>query len=1389
MTEKSADFEYAIGLDLGTTSVGFVAMKPDYKLVRAKGREIIGVRLFNSADSAAKRRTYRTTRRRLARRKWRLRFVDNIFASAITGQDPNFFKRRQYSWVHRKDAQNRDHYYQGLIFDSLEDDKRFYACYPTMYHLRKDLMEHDTDPRTGQPFDIREIYMAIHHLIKFRGHFLISGSFDASKTFDAKQLITLLQQLVHEFATEEHPANFNDVDANEIKAALIDTHHSRSARVNNTLTLFGTLSKTQKEIVKQALVAIVGNKPDFAKIFGLTDIESSDNNKYKFPFNDKNIDSKSTELENLLDEDDTESFRALRQMYDAITLMQLLGENTTLSDAMIQRYETHKRNWETCKTYLRNDFNKEVVNHNYLVLTHQWNKLEKPISMTQRDNECAKAKKFFEKLITDSSLDDKKDLLRQLADDALFPLERSSDNGVIPHQLHLHELHVIIERQRKYYPFLADTVDVDDGFGKKHTENRLEALLKFRVPYYVGPLVAPDNMKSGENAENHWMIRKDPSDKTAITPWNIGKVIDYDASARQFIERLTEDDTYLIGEPTLPKNSLIYQEYEVLSELNNCRVQNSSDKRSHPRRLTPLEKDCLVEVFKRHKTVTCKRAQNALLTEMGTTYTISGLSDPTKFVSSLSSYINLSEIFGSAYVESHRAQMEQCIEIQTVFEDQTMIAHQLGMIEGLTSDDIDRISRVSYTGWGRLSRKLLTSRIAKTKLSDDFEPTMHSILEIMRNSGSNLMEILADTGNGVHAWIDKQNRNADLGVSLEEQIDDMRVSPAAKRGVRQAINVIDDIADAVGHYPSRIFLETADDMQPSRRAASRKSKLESLYKNSALNKEYKELFNQLQATNNREFTDRMYLYYTQLGKDMYTGEPIDIDRISTAYDIDHIVPQAKTKNDSFDNRVLVSRKENARKSDSMLYTTNTINRMRDFWKQLLDMGLISQKKFQSLTRTEELSLYEQERFVNRSLVDTRQIIRNVSTLLRQRYGTSTAVTGMNSSITGDMRQYLGFVKDRDINDYHHAQDALCITAAGYFMSNRGFFDNQQATDTGANPLFTNSFSIYLNNYLQDYRESLSNGKRANPFGFVVGSMCSHNEVLRTNPATGEVVWNDDNASYLRHVMGYRKMLVTYKTYDDIGKLYDETRQPRGGKKLIPAHKEQEETALYGGFTNGTVACAVLLADRKGNAFGVNIPMSMYQEYLNCREDNDLLLALLMPLDPKKIKGASILLNHLPKNQLMKYRNAYMLFLSATELGNAQQLWLDGPTYDTVHAFLKNPESVDPNSIQHAFETILDAMQRFYPLYPITSEKRAEALRKFAELPIDKQHTDLQNLLHKVLHAAGSRANLQDIGLGSDFGRYRTFKPADDDCFIMQTPSGLTVQSISVSELKKKAGLS
>ena len=86
-----------------------------------------------------------------------------------------------------------------------------------------------------------------------------------------------------------------------------------------------------------------------------------------------------------------------------------------------------------------------------------------------------------------------------------------------------------------------------------------------------------------------------------------------------------------------------------------------------------------------------------------------------------------------------------------------------------------------------------------------------------------------------------------------------------------------------------------------------KEQLLELYK--ACGADSGELYDRLAATDESNLRkDKLFLYYTQFGKCMYSGDPIDLEAAlhdDKTYDIDHIFPRSRIKDDSIENRVLV----------------------------------------------------------------------------------------------------------------------------------------------------------------------------------------------------------------------------------------------------------------------------------------------------------------------------------------------------------------------------------------------------------------------------------------------------------------------------------------------------
>ena len=97
-------------LDIGTNSVGWAVTDLDYNILNFNRKAMWGVRLFEEGKTAATRRVFRSSRRRLARRKQRLNLLKDIFKPEIDKVDPKFFERMSESFFHKEDKKTESKY-------------------------------------------------------------------------------------------------------------------------------------------------------------------------------------------------------------------------------------------------------------------------------------------------------------------------------------------------------------------------------------------------------------------------------------------------------------------------------------------------------------------------------------------------------------------------------------------------------------------------------------------------------------------------------------------------------------------------------------------------------------------------------------------------------------------------------------------------------------------------------------------------------------------------------------------------------------------------------------------------------------------------------------------------------------------------------------------------------------------------------------------------------------------------------------------------------------------------------------------------------------------------------------------------------------------------------
>ena len=109
--------EYYLGLDLGTSSVGWAVTNTKYELLRKKGKDMWGIREFDEAKSAVERRTHRINRRRRQRQVVRLGLLKSYFSEEIAKIDPDFFIRLENSKYFLEDKDERVRNKNGVFND------------------------------------------------------------------------------------------------------------------------------------------------------------------------------------------------------------------------------------------------------------------------------------------------------------------------------------------------------------------------------------------------------------------------------------------------------------------------------------------------------------------------------------------------------------------------------------------------------------------------------------------------------------------------------------------------------------------------------------------------------------------------------------------------------------------------------------------------------------------------------------------------------------------------------------------------------------------------------------------------------------------------------------------------------------------------------------------------------------------------------------------------------------------------------------------------------------------------------------------------------------------------------------------------------------------------
>ncbi|MEG0289849.1 MAG: type II CRISPR RNA-guided endonuclease Cas9, partial [Erysipelotrichaceae bacterium] len=630
---------YSIGLDIGTTSVGWSVVDDNYSILKHQGKNLWGVRLFEEGKTAASRRLSRGTRRRIQRRRQRIALLKLLVGDMVINEDPNFFMRLEKGYASLLDKG----YDYNLFIEETFNDKDYNQRFKTIYHLRKYLSE------TNEKADPRLIYLALHHIVKYRGNFLYEGqSFEVS---DTKQVSENLTEALNAIITDnEFELEINDKFISDMISILINSSLKKAYKNDLLIKLFTDDDKETKKVITELINLLLGKDSNITKLFPLINIQKEEKD-CKTNFNSTKYDDDIDFFETNLKEG-FETLQLLHNVYSYITLQDMLEGQTMICDAMINKYEKHKKDLKELKAFVKkyytledyqSIFRKEGIVGNY------YSYINNPKS-TSKIELYAYLKKVLEKNPEAMQTEEYETIMNEIVMDNYLPKQNSKDNGTIPYQMHEIELIKILENQGKFYPQL------------KENKDKIIKTFRFRIPYYVGPL--------NKNSEFSW-IERNSNEK--ITPWNFDQQVNSIASAENFIRRMTNNCTYLLGEEVIPKKSLLYTKFEVLNELNKIRV---NDKLIEYK--TKME--IINDIFLVKKKIKEKDIHDFLITKQyyhqGDNIEIKGFQKENEFSTSLEPWIDFKKIYGDEF-DTHKEEIERIIEWISVYEDKKILKKRI----------------------------------------------------------------------------------------------------------------------------------------------------------------------------------------------------------------------------------------------------------------------------------------------------------------------------------------------------------------------------------------------------------------------------------------------------------------------------------------------------------------------------------------------------------------------------------------------------------------------------------------------------------------------------------------------------------------------------------------
>lgn len=988
--------KYIISFDIGTDSIGTAVIDLDGNPVRMNNKPGLSSYIYDKGETANSTAVMRRNRRRLNHKRHLVEMLQEILKI-----DDEFKNRLKESSLYDEDRvlssrSEKNIYSKGgySLFNgdsivvngnTIADytDQKYHKDFPTIHHLIYDLKN------KKEQYDIRLVYLALHNLLKRRGHFLIEGELNLNSDSSKYEYLKNIQ------------LSYKDVHDVE----LSDNQFKMLEELNGRFDIVQVIKKA--EMTATQIKRIIGVESD--KKINLLDENFEDEIK-SFELNSAQY----------------ELFKNIKLYAESVKLKSFLGDYKSICDRKVDIYNQHKNHLIILKELIKSSNNEKIYKEmfkcgdcwykQYLKHYNNFDKKNKLLKGLVDILDSLKKENLDSNLFIKKEEDFVKNFIivdgknRTIAEHFL-PRQKIKENSLLPNQLFKNEFYEIIDNQKKYHNWTNQ--EVDD----------LKYLIDFKIGYFVGPIT-----RNQTYSKFSWVIFKEGRDDKP-TALNYKDIIDFEKTELRFIQRMLKKCTYLKGEnPVLPRQSILYSEVALLNELNDLSIYNTSGELIVLNR--KMKEKIIDDLFSRQVNVTQKsfiKFMNDNFMHIGEVETVIGMSD-NQFTNNLYAKINIKNILKESYTEELA---EEIIRILLVFEDRKKKEELLLKLDESLKENLSRLSSLKITGWGNLSHHLLSMKV-------HYGEKTCSIRDRLYDSNNNIQQILSEEPfrnyileyNKKYATTiigdphSKSNREI-----LKDIIDDLYASPAVKKAVKNTFDIYREVIKKMdGQLPEYIVIEMARGKEKSGRTVPKYQQINSIY-NQEKNKELKDVKKELKYFEKNDMRLKEELYFRQLGRCMYTETKLVFENLER-YEIDHILPRSIIKDDSIDNLVLVLSKANQNKAAMPIFkyiSTTDVDKERllNYWNKLYKMKLISTKKYKNL-QIQEFNDDVISGFISRQLVETRQSTKIVSDIFESFFGFDRSkIYSISAKTVSEIRNHseLKLFKNRDINHYHHAYDA------------------------------------------------------------------------------------------------------------------------------------------------------------------------------------------------------------------------------------------------------------------------------------------------------------------------------------------------------------------------------